>query len=109
MKLITVFTTVSSQADADALAQNAVANGLAACVQTEAIQSTYRWKDNIVQAPEFRLTFKTTADGYKALEQWLLQAHPYELPALYAMPVLEASPAYADWVQHSVSAVSDKK
>jgi periplasmic divalent cation tolerance protein len=109
MKLITVFTTVSSQVDADALAHDAAAKGLAACVQTEPIQSTYCWKGEIVQEPEFRLMFKTTADGYKALEQWLLQAHPYELPALYALPVLEASPAYADWVQHSVSAISDKK
>ncbi len=100
--LLAVFTTVAIQEQADALAREAVEARLAACVQTEAIRSSYRWQDAVACEPEIRLLFKTTRARYAALADWLRDRHPYELPALYALPVADASPDYAAWVRASV-------
>ncbi|WP_325343726.1 divalent-cation tolerance protein CutA [Xylophilus sp.] len=105
MELIAVITTVADTAQADALAGAAVEQGLAACVQAETVRSTYRWKGETVAEPEVRLLFKTTRTRYAALEAWLRARHPYELPAIFALPVAEASADYADWVRTAVDGV----
>jgi periplasmic divalent cation tolerance protein len=46
--------------------------------------------------------FKTTRQQYPALERLLLDLHPYELPAIFALPVVEASAGYAAWLQDAV-------
>lgn len=97
-ELLAVFTTVATREQADALARAAVEQGLAACVQVEAIHSTYRWQGEVVSEPELRLMFKTDAARYAALEALLRERHPYELPAIFTLPVAQASADYAAWV-----------
>lgn len=103
MDMLAVFTTVAHQDQADALARAAVEQGLAACVQTEAIRSCYRWQGQVVVGePEVRLMFKTNRSHYPALEALLRDQHPYELPAIFALPVVGATPAYAAWLRESL-------
>lgn len=102
MALLAVFTTVAHEQQAQQLARAAVEQGLAACVQTEPIHSTYRWQGKVVQEGEIRLMFKTTQAQYSALQRLLLALHPYEVPAIFALPVVAASPAYEAWVQEAV-------
>lgn len=106
MDMLAVFTTVSSTDQADALARAAVEQRLAACVQIEAVRSTYRWQGQIANEPEQRLMFKTTTDRYPALEAMLRERHPYEVPAIFALPVVQSSPAYAAWVRDSLDLAS---
>ncbi|HOB67729.1 divalent-cation tolerance protein CutA [Ottowia sp.] len=96
--LLLVLTTVATRADADALARAMVEQRLAACAQISAIDSVYWWQGAVQAEGEFRLLFKTTAERYPALEAALRAAHPYELPAIVALPVAQALPAFADWV-----------
>lgn len=104
MELLAVFTTVTDEKQAAAIATAAIEQKLAACVQVEPVRSTYCWEGSIEKnEPEVRLLFKTTNAKYQALEQLLLRLHPYKLPAIYALPVSEASAAYARWVCASVS------
>ena len=103
MDLIAVFTTVATHEQADLLARAAVEKRLAACVQIEAIHSTYRWQQEVVSEPEVRLMFKTTQVHDAPLEALLRELHPYELPAIFALPVAEASAAYTDWVVASLA------
>jgi periplasmic divalent cation tolerance protein len=102
LDLLAVFTTVATAEQAQALALAAVEQGLAACVQAESIRSTYRWQGEVVTEAELRLMFKTSRAGYPALERLLLERHPYDLPAVFAVTVAEASPAYAGWVRASI-------
>ncbi|HEY1129721.1 MAG TPA: divalent-cation tolerance protein CutA [Roseateles sp.] len=104
MDMLAVFTTVADQVQADALALAAVEQRLAACVQTESIGSTYRWQDEVVRESEIRLMFKTTRACYPALEALLRAGHPYDLPAIYALPVVNASAAYESWVDAETQA-----
>ncbi len=101
-ELIAVCTTVADDAAAQALARAAVSARLAACVQFEPIHSVYPWDGQIQSGSEVRLMFKTTRAMYTELERFILDHHPYELPAVYAVPVAFASPAYAQWVGQGV-------
>jgi periplasmic divalent cation tolerance protein len=103
MDLLAVFTTVATPEQADDLARAAVERRLAACVQVEAIRSTYRWEGEVVTEPELRLMFKTDRSHGPALEALLRERHPYELPAIFALSVAEASADYAAWVRESLA------
>jgi periplasmic divalent cation tolerance protein len=97
--LIAVYTTVTNDEQAQLLTSAAIENNLAACVQSEPIRSTYRWQGQIERQDEVRLLLKTTRTAYPQLEKLLLELHPYELPAIFAVPVCDASVAYAKWVK----------
>ena len=94
-----VVTTVGSADDARRLARAMVDRRLAACVQIGAIDSIYRWQGAVHEEPEWRVLFKTGADGGPALMQAIRGAHPYDLPAIHAVPTVLADAAYADWVE----------
>lgn len=91
-------TTVDSPETARSLARAAVERRLAACVQITSIESVYAWEGAIEQGPEWRLLFKTTADRVPALESYLLEHHPYDLPALHAISVMQVHSAYGRWI-----------
>ncbi len=94
-----VFTTVPDEALAEALAQQLVASGLAACVKTlPACTSTYRWEDRIEHATEIPLMIVTPAARYAALEQHLKQIHPYDVPEILAVDCSDGLPDYLQWV-----------
>ena len=99
MPFLLVLTTVGDASSAQRLARTLVEEGLCACAQIERIDSVYRWQGQVVQAPEWRVLFKTGADGYSQVEQRLRALHPYELPAIYSLRPEQALPAFADWVR----------
>jgi periplasmic divalent cation tolerance protein len=102
VELLAVFTTVANPEQADRLARAAVEQRLAACVQVEAVHSSYRWQGEVVSEPEQRLLFKTDQAHYAALEALLRDLHPYELPAIFALPVVSATAEYTAWVHESL-------
>ena len=90
-------------ATADRLASGLIEARLAACVNRLApVQSVYRWDDRIETASEVPLLVKTTADGYPALQAWLVAEHPYEVPEIIALPLAGGLPAYLAWVSAEV-------
>jgi len=99
--LCLVGTTVATREDAQRLARAMVEQRLAACAQISAIDSVYHWNGALQCEPEWRLLFKTTEAARSALQTALRAAHPYELPAIVALP-LDAQAAFADWVSAEV-------
>lgn len=93
-----VVTTVGSADQAQQLAREMVERRLAACAQITALHSVYRWQGTLQSGPEWRLLLKTREDGVDALMTALRERHPYELPAIHALPTARAEPAYARWV-----------
>lgn len=96
--VLLVLTTVATRADAERLARSMVEQRLAACAQISVIDSVYRWQGALQREGELRLLFKTSAARGPALQAALAAAHPYELPAIVAVPCADALPAFADWV-----------
>src|SRR4051812_17276190 len=93
-----VVTTVGERDDASRLARSLVERGLAACAQISAIDSYYAWKGAVEHDAEFRVLFKVATGAYDAAEQAIRELHPYQLPAIHAIPVERAWEPYRAWV-----------
>jgi periplasmic divalent cation tolerance protein len=97
--LIAVYTTTDRAELAERLARELVQARLAACVHLEPIESVYEWGGKLEHAREWRLMCKTVQSRYGDLVAAITQRHNYALPALYALPITDASPAYQAWVE----------
>jgi periplasmic divalent cation tolerance protein len=96
---ILVLTNLLDIGTARALAQQLVANRLAACVNIlPAVESIYRWQDVVEQAGEVTLLIKSVQSRYSELESAIRAAHPYQIPEIIALPIIAGLPAYLDWV-----------
>ncbi len=101
-----IFTTAPDADVAGDLAHQLVASGLAACVkQLAPCQSTYRWQGQIEIATEIPLIIISDDSRYAALESWLKEAHPYDLPEIVALPCTQGLPAYLGWVAESTRVI----
>jgi len=102
--VLSVTTTVGSEADAARLARELLARRLAACVQVEpGLTSYYRWQGRDCTDPEVRLTIKTLPECEQALRAAFGKLHPYDVPQFLAV-AMQASEAYAAWVRAEVDA-----
>jgi len=98
-----VLTTVERQEEAEGIATELVERRLAACVQIVGpIASTYRWKGEVETAEEWQCWIKTRRDLYGQVERTIRRLHSYELPEIIAMPIVEGSADYLEWVEESV-------
>lgn len=92
-------TTLPSRDEADRLAADAVAAGLAACAQVDGpLRSHYIWEGKVEGEDEFRVTFKYPATKGADLEAWVHARHPYAVPQWLSFEVDHASPGYRAWV-----------
>ncbi|MBZ5724775.1 MAG: divalent-cation tolerance protein CutA [Acidobacteriia bacterium] len=100
---IVVITTCATEEEAETLARLLVGERLAACVSVvPRVRSYYRWKGAIESAGECLLLVKTSHDLFGALDAALAKAHSYDVPEVLALPVVEGSAQYLDWLQASV-------
>ena len=72
---------------------------LVACGQHIApIRSLYRWDGTIQDDREMRVALHTRASLVQEVIDRTLQAHPYEVPCILAIPIKAGNPAYIQWV-----------
>lgn len=98
--VVLLYTTWPDAETARGAAEAALAARLAACVNILApMTSVYRWEGMVETTAEIPALFKTTADRAEALKTLILARHPYDLPAILALPVGPASHTpYLAWV-----------
>ncbi|QDD62821.1 divalent-cation tolerance protein CutA [Herbaspirillum seropedicae] len=95
-----VLANLPDQALAERIADALVEQGLAACVNIlPPVKSVYRWQGKVQRDTEVPVFIKTTQACYQALEQVILQAHPYDVPEIIALPITAGLPAYLAWMQ----------
>lgn len=104
-EILTVLTTTDSEDKARALAAGAVERRLAACAQISApVTSVYRWQGAIENDAEWQVLFKTSAARYGGLEEYIRDAHDYDVPEIIATPVVRGGADYLAWVDEETSA-----
>lgn len=105
MTTLLVLTSLPDRPAAEALANALVEARLAACVNILApCRSVYRWQGTIEAADEVPLLIKTSSERYPALEMAIRSHHPYTLPEVIALPVVQGLPAYLAWVDSETRA-----
>jgi len=89
---------LATRADAEKLATEVVALGLAACAQVEGpITAHYRWEGRMERADEFRLCLKCLPDKLVLLEAHVLAHHPYATPEWLAVRADRVGEKYLSW------------
>ncbi|MEM8981428.1 MAG: divalent-cation tolerance protein CutA [Pseudomonadota bacterium] len=104
MTIYLVTTTVANREDAEKLARHVVDAGLAACVHIDEIVSYYPWDGEMQRVNEVRLTLKTSVERYPNLEAAIAEHHPYDIPAIIAVPAAQTHKPYEDWVLSTIEA-----
>ncbi len=101
---LVVLVTAPSEAKALELGQRLVDERLAACVNVvPGVTSIFVWEGKREEVSEALLVIKTRAERYPALQQRVLELHPYSVPEVLALAVEAGAPAYLRWVQDSVA------
>lgn len=104
MSALVVLVTTPSTDAALSLGRALVDERLAACVNVvPGITSIFAWEGKREEAAEALLVIKTESRRYAALEQRVLELHPYSVPEVLALTVEAGSPAYVQWVRDSVT------
>lgn len=103
MTMQAVFTTVDSLDKAQQIAAVLVERKLGACVQISRISSVYVWQAETRNDEEFRLLVKAPKDRYPDVEAAILESHPYDLPAIFAIDIDQAYGPYAEWVRENAA------
>jgi len=104
-KLLLIRVTCPSMRVAEEIADSALETRLAACANIEGpVTSSYRWKGVIEQSFEFILWLKAPEANWAKLDQMIVRIHPYDVPAVVALPLTHVSPAYAAWATENTEA-----
>lgn len=107
-EVLLVLTNLPDRSTAEHVAHTLVDKKVAACVNILAeCRSIYRWEGKVEHTGETPLFIKTTRAAYPALENALLELHPYELPEIIALPVVAGLPQYLDWVTQETGDIDD--
>jgi periplasmic divalent cation tolerance protein len=93
------WTTTTTLAAAERLAQGLVQARLVACAQVSGpVTSYYRWSNKLEKTREYRLTLKFAANRAKQVSEWLGRNHPYETPQWVAVRADSSLKNYLKWV-----------
>jgi periplasmic divalent cation tolerance protein len=100
-----VLNTCPDAASAENIARTLLERKLAACINIlPGVKSFYTWKGVCESDEEHLLLIKTLASAYPALEQAILELHPYELPEIIAVPIAAGLPGYLTWITQNTAA-----
>lgn len=100
---IQVITTVDKKELGERIAKAVLEKRLCACVQLVGpIKSSYWWEGRIEDTTEWQLLIKTRRGLYKRLEKEIRGIHPYSVPEIIAVPILNGSRDYLKWLKEEV-------
>ncbi len=98
-KLIVILTTTETKKEAENIAAYMIEKRLCACAQVSGpIKSWYWWENKVESSEEWQVKLKTLHKNYQKVEEALKSIHPYDLPQIIGLPVIEAYNQYAKWV-----------
>lgn len=93
-----VMVTAASKEEASTIANALIDANLAACVSLMPIHSVYRWQGEVEHADEWQLLIKTDLAKFAAIESKIREIHSYEVPEVIALPILNGSSPYLNWI-----------
>lgn len=87
------------------MARGLLTRRLAACVSCiPGADSHYWWQGKIERARETLMIIKTAKARIAAAMRYLTGVHPYTVPELIALPIVQGGRPYLRWLQESCRA-----
>jgi periplasmic divalent cation tolerance protein len=101
---IVVLTNCGSAEEAAKIARALVEKKLAACVNVmPAVRSFYRWKGAIEDEQESLLVIKSSRALFNDLRVEIEKLHSYEVPEVIAVPIVDGSEGYLEWLDRELA------
>lgn len=100
-RIVLLYCTTSTVAEAEAIAQKVVGERLAACANIiPGMRSVYWWQGKLEQGEEVVLILKTRPDLVEAATAAVKAAHSYSVPCVLPLPVGQGGNAdYIAWLR----------
>lgn len=101
MDIIVVYCTVPDRKTAKDISTILVKNKLAACINMiDKVESVFSWDGDFCKEKEMLLMIKTTRDNFEKINEVINEIHPYSVPEVIAVPIINCSEDYLKWVAH---------
>lgn len=100
-----VFVTVGNENEGKKIARILVEEKLAGCVNLYPVTSVYRWQGEICEDGEWQLVIKTNLRLFSRLSARIQELHSYDVPEIIALPIVNSSTSYHQWLQDSLPPV----
>jgi len=95
-----VLTTCPGTITAKQIAQDLVANDVAACVNIiPGLTSYFKWSHKVESDVELLLLIKTTSEHFSVVQKRIKSLHPYELPEIIAVSIKDGLEEYLRWIE----------
>jgi periplasmic divalent cation tolerance protein len=96
---VMVYVTAASKAEAEKIACILLDERLIACVNILGpVFSHFHWEGKIDSAEEYLMIMKTYSCLFADLEKRVKALHSYTVPEILAVPIVEGSKNYFDWM-----------
>ena len=96
---IIVLVTTANKMEAEKIAQALLKEKLIACANIiNPVTSFFYWKEKVDRAEECLVVMKSRKDLFAELAECLKGLHSYEVPEILALPIVEGSKSYLDWM-----------
>lgn len=91
--------TVADRPTAETIAGTLVSEALAKCVNiVNDITSIFHWENKVQKEQELLLIVKTKKDNFASMVSRIKELHPYTVPEIIALPIVEGYDKYLDWL-----------
>jgi len=96
---VIVLVTTTSKQEAENIAQQLLKEQLIACANiTGPVSSLFHWAGKLENAEEYLIFMKSRKDLFEKLAETVKALHSYAVPEIIALPIVEGSKAYLDWL-----------
>jgi periplasmic divalent cation tolerance protein len=96
---IIVLVTTANKAEAEKIAQTLLKEKLIACANIiNPVTSFFHWLGKVDKCEECLVVMKSRMDLFAELSVRVKGLHNYEVPEILALPIIDGSKAYLDWM-----------
>ena len=99
MDIIVIYCTVPNKKIAKDITKILMKHKLAACVSMiENVKSVFSWDNEICEEKEILMIIKTRRANYGKIKLVVEDLHPYTVPEVIALPIIDCSEDYLKWL-----------
>ena len=104
---VVVLMTCKSAKEGQRMARLLLEKHLIACANLiPQVQSIYHWKGKVAEEKECWMLLKSTRELMPALRLEVEKEHSYSVPELIALPIIDGSPNYLNWLGEELASAS---
>lgn len=100
MSYLIIFVTTSNREEATKIVRTLLEEKLIACGNIiDPVSSFFWWKGKIEEEKEVLIIMKSHERVFKKLLKRVPELHSYEIPEILALPIVDGSSSYLDWLE----------